>query len=115
MALSEFEIKRCEKMLDRFLQVHRPPEALRHQVDMGWQLRDQSVELFEIRPVWQDPGRRHKQAFAKATWVRTQRHWRVFWLRADLRWHRYEPAPTVSDLSDFLSLVEQDEYHCFRG
>ena len=115
MALSEFEIKRCEKMLDRFLLVHRPPEALRHQLDLGWQLRDQSVELHEIRPDWQDPSQRHERPFAKATWVRTQRHWRVFWHRADLRWHRYDPVPTVGDLSDFLSLVEQDEHHCFRG
>ena len=41
--------------------------------------------------------------------------WKVFWQRADLKWHSYEPKPTVKQLTDFLKLVDEDEHHCFKG
>jgi len=52
---------------------------------------------------------------AKATFVRTQAVWRVFWQRADLKWHRYEPEPEVPRLEDFVALVDRDQYGCFFG
>jgi hypothetical protein len=41
--------------------------------------------------------------------------WRVFWKRADLKWHSYEPVPEVSAVEDFLAVVQKDEYACFFG
>jgi hypothetical protein len=32
-----------------------------------------------------------------------------------LKWTLYDPKPKVKSLKDFLKLVEEDEYHCFRG
>jgi hypothetical protein len=39
----------------------------------------------------------------------------VFWKRADNKWHAYEPQPTVLQLDEFLKLVDQDKYACFKG
>ena len=36
-------------------------------------------------------------------------------MRSDLKWHGYEPNPEVDDLSDFLSIIEEDKYGCFWG
>lgn len=52
---------------------------------------------------------------AKATYVRSRDHWRVYWQRADLRWHRYDPAPEVATVQGFLDLVDEDAYACFFG
>lgn len=52
---------------------------------------------------------------AKASYVKTQGIWKIFWQRADLKWHRYEPTPAVETLEEFLAVVEKDEYACFWG
>ena len=41
--------------------------------------------------------------------------WKVYWLRADLRWHRYDPDAEVASLDEFLAIVDRDEYACFFG
>ena len=54
-------------------------------------------------------------AFAKATYVKSKKIWKIYWQRADLKWHGYEPNPEVKQIEDFLSVVDQDEYGCFFG
>jgi len=52
---------------------------------------------------------------AKATFVRTQNLWRGYWMRRDLRWHRYGPEPEVETIDAFLDVVDRDEFGCFFG
>lgn len=52
---------------------------------------------------------------AKATYVKAQNVWRVFWMRQDLKWHIYDPAPEVSSLKQFAQLVHEDKHACFFG
>jgi hypothetical protein len=113
--LNDIERKRCENVLSGYVARHRPPGHIRNQLDLGFRITDPSVELFEIRPEWEHPERFHEQPFAKATFVRSKGHWRVFRRRADLKWHRYPPAPEVPDIESFVALVERDEHHCFKG
>jgi hypothetical protein len=40
---------------------------------------------------------------------------RVFWPRANLKWHRYQPSPEVASVEEFLDIVQDDEYGCFFG
>ncbi len=53
--------------------------------------------------------------FAKATYFTNREIWRVYWLRADLKWHAYEPTPVVATLEKFLALVSEDKHECFHG
>ena len=115
MALSELERKRIERTVAAFIEKRRPPPHIRPQLDLSFRLSGQSVEIFEIRPRWREPTEKVEQGVAKATLVKSNGEWKVFWLRADLKWHRYDPAPQVRSLEDFLSLVEKDEYSCFFG
>lgn len=52
---------------------------------------------------------------AKTTWVKSRKVWRVFWQRADMKWHSYPPLPEVKSLQEFIDAVEVDEYACFYG
>ena len=72
MAFSEFEIKRCERDIARFLERRRPPPHIRAQLDLGYRITAQSVELFEIRPHWDGKSEKLETPVAKATFVRTE-------------------------------------------
>ena len=115
MALSEFEIKRCEKELEKFLLKHRPPTEVRNQVDLAYRIDNQSVEIFEVRAKWDTPTETIENNVAKATYVKSQKLWKVYWQRADLKWHRYGPCPTTNSLEVFLELVGDDVHDWFFG
>ena len=115
MSFSEFEKKRIEKILGRYIEKNRPPENVRDQVDLSYKISGQSVEIFEIRPVWNDPNEKIEEPIAKATYVTSRDIWKVFWQRADLKWHRYDPDPEVASIEEFVELVENDDYACFFG
>ena len=116
MALSELEAARVRKALDAFMAKRRPPEHIRAKLDLGSRIAGQSVEIFEIRPAWRGkPGEKRGSPVAKATFVRNRGVWRVFWMRRDLKWHGYEPAPEVASIEDFCTLVAEDAYACFFG
>ena len=115
MTFNELELKKIEKALSAFLAKRRPPAHARKQLDLGYKLSGQSVELIEIRPQWDDPNEIHEHPFAKATYVKAQNVWKVYWRRADLKWHQYEPVPTVISIEKFLDVVDADSYACFFG
>ena len=115
MAISEFEVKRCENELRKFMEKHRPPVHIRNELDFGYRIENQSVELFEIRPNWKDSSVKMEQGIAKTTFVKKDESWKVFWQRSDLKWHRYEPMPTVRFFEEFLELIAEDEHACFFG
>lgn len=115
MALTELELKRCERDLAKFLEQRRPPVHIRPELDFGYRMSGQSVEILEIRPDWRDQSVIHKRAFAKATFVRTANVWRIYWMRSDLKWHSYKPRAQVRSLEEFLAVVDADEYGCFFG
>ncbi len=115
MAISEFEVKRCEREVEKFLDVRRPPVHIRNEFDLGYRIESQSVELFEIRPEWQNPEKKIETPFAKATYIKKEKLWKVYWLRQDLKWHSYTPAPSVKYFEEFLSIVNEDANACFFG
>ncbi len=115
MTLSEFEAKRCEKLVTEFIERRRPPPHIRTEVDLAFRMQGQSVEIFEVRRHWRDKSKVLEHPLAKATYNKSRRNWKVFWRRADLKWHGYKPSPEVASIEDFLALVQKDEHGCFFG
>ena len=115
MALSEFELKKCEKAIAAFMKKRRPPAHIRKELDLGCRIEGQSIEIFEVRPMWRNPKEKIEEAVAKATFVKTQNIWKIYWQRADLKWHRYDPDSEVGSVEEFLAVVDRDEYACFFG
>lgn len=76
---ADLDRKRIENAMAAFLAKRRPPPHIRPQVDLGYRLIEQSVEIFEVRPQWDNPSIIREHPFAKATYVRTQNLWKVFW------------------------------------
>lgn len=115
MAFNDIERKRTEQALDRFLERRRPAPHLRPQLDMADRIEGQSVVIFEVRPDWMDPSQTTANPVAKATDVRSRDVWKIFWQRRDLKWHGYDPVPTVGSVDKFLEVVDRDQYCCFWG
>jgi hypothetical protein len=115
VTLSEFETKRCQKLVAQFIETRRPPQHIRAELDLAFRINGQSVEIFEVRSHWKDKSKVLEQPVAKATYNKSKRNWKVFWQRADLKWHGYKPNPEVASIENFLALVQKDEHACFFG
>lgn len=115
MALSEFETALAEVHLDDYIVKMRPPAAVRDEVDLAYRIEDQSVVIFEVRPHWKDASRKIEEMVAKVTFVRKTRSWKIYWQRADLKWHRYEPDPEVGGLEQALEIIGQEASAAFWG
>ncbi len=113
MAFSEFEVRRISKVVAGFVEKRRSPAYVRDQLDLMFSIEGQSVLLLEKRRLMD--GEVIERPFAKATWVKTQQVWKLYWQRADLKWHSYEPAASVSTIEAFCDVVDKDLYRCFWG
>ena len=98
-----------------FVQRRRPPEHIRLKLDIGYAVVGQTVDLFEIRPDWRDPSTTRHTPVARVRFIRSKAHWRLYWMRSDLKWHAYEPGPEHESLQDALAVVDEDAHCCFFG
>jgi hypothetical protein len=110
-AIDSIEIEEIENYLNYI----RPPEEIRSKLDISYRIENQSVIIFEMRPNWEDPSIIMHIDVAKTTFVKKDNHWKVYWKRADLKWHTYEPNAIVANLLDFIRVVEKDACGCFWG
>ena len=103
------------KQLADYLETKRPSEEQRGKLDLGYTIKDQSIELFEIRPQWNDPNQQTHMPIAKTIYVKSRGIWKVYWMPSTLKWTLYEPTPEVSSIHEFIDIVDKDEHHCFWG
>jgi len=115
MALDLMKTAETIHALKLFLNTRRPPENIRHEIDLGYKTENQSIIIFEVRPHWEKKDEKTESPIAKATWVKTQKCWKIFWMRADLKWHRYQPVAEVKTIEEFLKVVDNDSHGCFWG
>ena len=115
MAINIMQTLDVIETLENFLSEKRPPEEMRNQIDLAYKIENQSVIIYEIRPRWDKPEVNIETKVAKATFVKAQQYWRVYWMRSDLKWHIYQPMPNVKTIKEFIDLIEEDKHNCFWG
>jgi Protein of unknown function (DUF3024). len=84
-------------------------------LDWGCRIEGQSLELYEIRPRWNDPARFTHSSFAKATYVKSTSKWKIYWRRGNGKWDLYEPKPEADSLENFFKILREDAHGCFFG
>lgn len=89
--------------------------AYQERTTTGYKVDGQSVILFEVRPQWNDPSKYLELPYAKLTFVRSRNLWKLYWRRADLKFHNYQPKSSARDLSALVEEIEKDPYGCFHG
>jgi len=115
LALTKDQISKIEQAAAKYMYYHRPPLEIREQLDFGYRIDGQNVYLFEIRPRWDKPEMKMESSIAKTTYIKSKNLWKIYWMRANLKWYHYKPVPFVSSISDFFDLVAEDELGCFYG
>lgn len=108
-------LQHANSIMETWLEANRPPEHIRPELDIGWRLEGQSLFIYEIRPDWKDASIIRNMDFAKATFVKLGNHWKVYWMRADLKWHPYPHLKIAKSLDRFLKEVDDDPHFCFKG
>jgi hypothetical protein len=103
------------EVMENYISRVRPPQEIRNQVDLAYEIEDQSIILSEIRPALPDPDRIITRGYAKATFVHQQNIWKLYWKRADNKWHSCKPSPKADCLEDILKIVDEDKHFCFKG
>ncbi len=115
MSFNELDRKRIEKEMKIFIEKRRPPLELRNEFDLSFRVEEDSIIIFEIRPRWNNPDEKIEGSVAKATYIKGNKIWKIYWKRADLKWHKYDPLPEVLTVSDFLNEIDKDPNSCFWG
>ena len=116
MAFTDSEIAAHSTLIEElFWSRRRPPLHLRDQVREGQRFTGHAIELFLVRPAFNRPGEPIEESIAKVQYVRTRDVWHLFWKRADLKWHRYEPCPEADSLAAALRTIDADAHCCFFG
>lgn len=116
MAFTEIEIAQHQKTLETAFWSHRrPPLHLRDKIREGQRITDRSIELFFIRPAFQRPVEFIECSIARLQYVRSRDVWKIFWMRADGKWHSYPPFPETRSLAAALRVVGEDTNACFFG
>ena len=115
MAIEGLDTLEIIEVMENFLSLERPPIDIRPKLDIDYKIENQSVEIFEKVAHFIKKGDFMYRSFAKATFVKTKGHRRVYWMRASGKWEAHPKVPIVSNLRDFTQMVIRDEGAFFKG
>lgn len=115
MPLPEIQIQTSLAAIGALIEKRRPTPEIRHMLDIKAEITGQEVIVSEIRPSFSNPGLTAQHAVAKAKWIGTQNRWKLYWMRADLKWHLYEPGAHLVDIKSIIMEIDRDPHGCFWG
>lgn len=114
MAFSQIELKRIEQTVGELCR-KRSPAHLSHQLRLEYSVKGHEVVLYERRPRWNNPQEWGESPIAKIKYVRAVNEWRLYWMRADLKWHEYDGCSASADLEKLVEEIDADPLACFFG
>jgi hypothetical protein len=115
MPIPDSQLRACLATVGQFLEKRRPPLHIRDKLDLRVDITGGVVVVFEVRPSFQDKSKIRDIPVAKAKWVGTRNTWRLFWMRADMKWHSYPPLPEAQDIGTLFAEIDRDPHGCFWG
>lgn len=114
MAFDDLEQRRIEGQVGALCKRRSPPH-LREELSLQYRISGHEIEVFERRPDWRGSGPPTESPVAKLRFLRSTGEWRLYWMRADLKWHGYEPLPASFDLEELVREIDEDPNACFFG
>lgn len=111
MAFSEIELKRIDHTVGALCR-KRSPAHVKDKLRVKYQVKGHKVVIVERRPRWKNPTEWTESVVAKLKFVRTVHQWQLYWQRANLRWHGYEPFFSSKDLAELVQEIDRDPHGC---
>lgn len=114
MAFSELELKCIDKTVGALCRrITKPQHA--DQLHFVYHVDAHRVSIYEERPPWDGRGEWMRHGVARLRYVRKTDCWKLYWMRADLKWHVYDPDPMPRDLESLVAVVDEDKHCAFFG
>ncbi len=85
-AFSELDVKRSEQTVGGFCRKCSPVQ-LKDKFRLTYAVKGQEVVIAERRPRWDSQTEWTDTSVAKLKFIRSADKWRLYWMRADLKWH----------------------------
>ncbi|MDD9340349.1 MAG: DUF3024 domain-containing protein [Providencia heimbachae] len=111
MALNDIEVAQIKRCMEFFMEKRRPAPFIRDEIDLIYEIQDQSVIIKEIRHVM---GRTIEGSIAKITFNRKQNSWKLFALNQKGEWQGVL-NDLIPSFSEAIKIVEDDVTCCFFG
>ncbi len=114
MSFAEIEIHKINNFVGTLCTL-RAPESIRDKLRYKYTIENHDVILYEIRPRWDKSDEKTGRPCAKLTFVRSQNIWKLYWHRANGKWHAYGPLKSSRDLAELIAEIDTDPNGCFFG
>lgn len=114
MIFTDIDYHKIKKEVGGFC-MKRTPAHLKDKLRYEYEVADQNVIIYEIRPVWNRKDEHTKLPVAKLTYVNARKIWKLYWVRGSGKWEKYEPLETALDLNALIREIDKDSYGCFFG
>jgi hypothetical protein len=110
------DIEDIKSKIEFYVESKRPADLeIRKKIDIGYTFQSGELEIFELRPRWDNPVMIQRHGVVKAKYIKSKKIWKIYWLRATLKWNGYEPCPEVKTLPEFFKVLDEDKHGCFWG
>jgi len=114
MAFSELELKRIDQAVGEFCRKRSPPH-LKDKLRLEYCVKGHDVVIFERRPRWDNKSEWTETPIAKIKFIRSADKWRLYWMRADMKWHEYPGLSSSNRLADLVQEIDADPLACSFG
>jgi len=114
VAFTKLELRRIDKTVGELCRRLTKPQFA-DQLRFVYEIDGHAVSIYEERPPWDGVGEWTRMGVARFRFVQTRGEWQLYWMRRDLRWHRYDPDAAARDLASLVKVVEADEHDAFFG
>lgn len=104
-----------EIQIKQYIEEIRPPKEMRDQVDISYFFKIGIVQIFEIRPKWDDPKVKEEFPIARVKHVKNKNIWRIYWMDSHEEWIKYQPNFEVDTFLKVIQIIKKDEHGCFWG
>jgi Protein of unknown function (DUF3024) len=112
MDFSEADLKRIEQFVGVFCG-ELSSRHLKDKLRLMYAFKGHEVAIVERGPLW-DPHTEWTETLgAKLKFIKTVAKWRLYWMRADMKWHEYPGLPSSSYLDDLVQEIDTDPLACF--
>jgi hypothetical protein len=114
VAFSELELKRIDRTVGELCRLFSPAEYA-DELRVVYEVEGHIVSMYEERPPWDGQGEWTRKGIARFRFNRSKGEWKLYWMRADLHWHLYDPEEMPTELPALVAVVEADQYGAFFG
>lgn len=114
MPLPAIEKKLVEQTLSQYCEKKIPPHV-RDKVRLCYRFRGNSVTLFEMRPVFDNPDKWVDICVAQFRYDDRTKLWTLYCADRNSRWHLYDEIDPAKSLQTLLDEVEEDPTAIFWG